>query len=280
MDSRSAAAFASVTRGTRPHPKSTMRQGRLTVILTVLNTCWLLGASEAQTRVPAGRFSASLDGGFQSGSENLIDNATTVLYDEEYSTETAYQIDRSGGLFRASAGLLLWRNFGFAVGFTRSSSTGAAEVTADVPHPLFFARPRAVSATVSAMAYRENIVHVQAVAAVVVSNKVELTLFGGPSRVTFDQAIVTRAGIDPSTEVAPYTTIEFSDVVVTELRDSRIAFNLGIDLSYMWTPSLGFGSFVQYTTGSNELTLNGGQTSVGIGGVQFGVGLRLRLVPN
>ena len=253
---------------------------KLVVVVAVVTVCWLASDAEAQRRVPAGRFFASLDGGFQTGSEDLVDSVTDVLYGEEYTTDTTYMIDRSGGLFRANMGLLLWRNFGFAVGFTRSTSSGTADVTAAVPNPLFFDRPREIATSVSAAGHRENMLHFQGVLALVLSDRVEVTLFGGPSRVSLDQAIVNRAVIDLNAEVSPFSDIEFADVVVTEARETGLAFNVGVDLSYMWTPSFGLGGFVQYTGGSVDMPLAGGLTPVTVGGLQVGGGFRIRLIPN
>ena len=248
--------------------------------MALMVTLWVAAShAQAQTSTSSIRFFASVDGGFQSGSQRLSDRSTFGLFDEDGTTEVDYDIGRSAGLLRASGGVQFWEGLGVAVGFTRTSSTGMADVTVLAPHPLFFGRPRRATTSLTEMGHRENMVHFQGVWVLPLNDRVEIIVSGGPSRISMDQAVVTEGcpgGSCLSPEVSPFNSVDITAVTVEELTGSGVGFNLGVDLSFMYRPRYGVGVFAQYVGGSVEFPFAGGRTSVDAGGFQVGGGLRLR----
>ena len=232
--------------------------------------------SSAQSQQLERRFFVSLDGGFQSGQQQFQDRRTTAdVYGEDQITDTDYDIDRSAGLLRVNVTARLRESIGFGFGFTRSVSTGNADVTVAVPSPLFVNRPRVVSTDLSTLGHRENMYHFQAVWIVPLDERVQLQLFAGPSLMKIDQAVVT--GVITTEVGSPFTSVTLADVVVTEVAETSLGFNVGLDFSYMLGENYGFGGFVQYAGGSVDLGTGADATSLTVGGIQFGVGLRLSM---
>ncbi len=241
---------------------------------------WLLviaaaTAADAQTRVPEQRLFVSIDGGGQSGSQQLQDlGEAGMLFGEPILLDTSYNIDRSGGMFRGNAMLRLRGSLGVGAGFTRTTSTGEADVTVQAPHPIFVNRPRIVTQALSALGHRESMVHFQAAWVVQLDERAHLQLFGGPTLIRLEQAVVTDAAI---VEVGfPFSDVNLSRVTVVEMKERGVGFNAGADFSYMLAPFWGVGAFVQYAGGSIDVPLAGGATSVTVGGLQFGGGIRFR----
>ena len=248
----------------------------LALVTTVLH--WAAAAdARAQTSTSGMRLFASVDGGFQSGSQRLSDRSTFNRFAEEGSTDVNYDIDRAGVLFHAKGGVLFWQGIGFAVGFSRMTATGVADVAVSSPHPLFFDRPRLSTTSLTALGHRENMVHFQGVWVLPVSNRVDVTVSGGASRISLDQAIVTDSCEDGGClgpEVAPFNSVDITNLRVEELNESGLGFNVGVDLSYMFARYYGVGVFAQYAGGSIDLPFAGGVASVDVGGFQVGGGLR------
>ena len=260
-----------------------MMQLTLVVLATTVFHWATAADAQAQTGTSGVRVFASVDGGFQSGSQRLSDRSTFTLFDEQGSTDVDYDIDRAGGLFHARGGVLFWQGVGFAVGFSRTTATGAADVTVSAPHPLFFDRPRVATTSLTAMGHRENMVHFQGVWVLPVSNRVDVTVSGGASRISLDQAVVTdrcENGGCLSMEVAPFNSVDITSLTVEELNDSGIGFNAGVDLSFMIAPYYGVGVFAQYAGGTMDLPFAGGMASVDVGGFQVGGGIRFRFGVN
>lgn len=228
------------------------------------------------TNEPEGRFFVSLDGGGQAGSQLLQDSGVTrQVFGEDQVVDTEYDIARGSGLFRANMSYRVWRNVGVGIGFTRSAATGMADVNAEVPHPVFVARPRVASSTLTNMAHRENMFLIQGVWMTQLDEQVSVHIFGGPTLIRVDQAVVVGA---TTREVGPpFSAVDITRVRVAELEESGVGFNVGVDLSYILGPGYGLGVFVQYTGGSTDFDLLQGPTSITVGGLQFGGGLRLRL---
>jgi len=197
------------------------------------------------------------------------------VFGEGQVVDTQYEIDRSAGLFRGNLSLRLWDFLGVGLGFTRSASTGVADVSVEVPHPVFVNRPRVASRELTALGHRENMFLLQAAWLMQLDDQVNVQIFGGPTLMLVDQAVVVDA---TAREVGPpFTDVRLSRVRVVEADETGIGFNVGFDFSYMIARNYGIGGFVQYTGGSIDFDMVGGPTSVTVGGLQFGGGLRLRL---
>ena len=106
-------------------------QKRTRVLVFVLVV--LMGvAATSQAQQSERRFFTSIDGGYQSGGQRLQGRVTEDVYDESQISDTDYTIERSAALFRANVTARLQPHLGFGFGFTRSVSSGSADLTAAV----------------------------------------------------------------------------------------------------------------------------------------------------
>ncbi len=70
-------------------------------------------------------------------------------------------------------------------------------------------------------------------------------------------------------------TVDSVDVV--NVKESSVGFNLGMDVTYSFTPTIGAGAMLRFTHSSQDFTVAEGQsTSLDVGGFQIGAGVRLR----
>ena len=241
----------------------------------VLAVCVVAVSPVEAQPTPVHRFFWSIDGGGQSGSQQLQDlGPVGQVFGEDQTVETDYNIDRGAGIFRSHLTVVVKRNFAVGVGFTREAVSGTADVTVEVPHPIFVGRPRVASRSLSGLAHRESMYHFRAAWIVPLDDRVDLQIYGGPSIIHADQAVVTGA---LSREVgSPFTQVALSSVTRVGMTKTGLGFNVGLDFAYMFGTYYGVGGFVQYAGGALDFDMLGGPTSVTIGGIQYGGGLRLR----
>ena len=252
-----------------------MKRNRVMLGSAVLLAVCAAPVAEAQLREPEQRLFISIDGGFQGGSQQVQNQAVTPdVFGEDQITETDHDIDRTSAVGRASVVARLWGNLGVGLGYTVSSEVGEGAVTVMVPHPVFFNRPRTASTDLTDLRHRADMFHFQAVYLVPLDDRVQLQLFGGPSVMTVEQAVVT--GATAGAEVPPYTAVTLDSLQRQQLTSTGLGFNVGMDFAYMFRDSYGAGLFVQYAGGSLDFESRGGPSEVTVGGIQFGGGLRFR----
>ena len=250
-----------------------MRSSALTPALLVL----CLGASvDVQAQPAPGAqvservfFSAGVL--FQVNSNDFTDTATIRRNAENGRLESAYDV--SGGLaFDVSGAYLVWKNLAVGVGLTLFSASTTTTIDAQVPHPFFFNQPRTVTGEFDGDR-SETAVHIQAKWLVPVNNKMLVTIFGGPSFFTIEQDIVNDFEISES---YPFDTATFTRAIATSQSESAVGMNVGGDVAYFFSPSVGVGGTVQYSGATVEMTVPSGTADVKAGGLQVGGGLRLR----
>jgi len=251
-------------------------------LLSVCLTFALCGAAEAQTRTPPRPapsqlpainervfFSAGVL--FQVNSNDFTDTATIRRNAENGQLETAYEV--GGGLaFDASGSYLVWKNLAVGVGLTLFSASTKTTIDAQVPHPFFFNQPRSVTGEFDGDR-KETAVHVQVKWLVPVSNKMLVTIFGGPSFFKVEQDIVNDFEYSES---YPFDTATFTRAVAANQSESAIGVNVGGDVAYYFSPNVGVGGMAQYSGATVEMTLPSGTGDVKAGGFQVGGGIRLR----
>jgi hypothetical protein len=241
-------------------------------LLLALGLC----SAEAQTRpapqpaLPERAF-ISIGGLYQAGSNDFNDSATIRENAENGQFETDYSIG-TGPAFDISGGALIRRNFAVGVGVTRFSTSTTTALNASVPHPFFFNQPRTVTGEFSGDR-TELAVHVQLRAIFPVNNRVQVSVFGGPSFFQVDQSIVSDFDYSES---YPYDTASFSRAVADEQSESKVGVNVGGDVSYFFSRQVGVGVTAQYAGTTLEMTVPSGTADVKAGGGQIGGGLRLR----
>jgi hypothetical protein len=226
------------------------------------------------TQPPSDKFYVSIDGMFQTGFEDFSESVTFTENAESGSFSTDYDV-KSGPAFNISAGALVWRNVAIGAGVSRYSKATPIQLTAQVPHPFFFNRPREVSGEVGGLKREELAVHVQARVMLTPSPRMQAMIFGGPSFFNVKQGIVNDFEV---TEAYPYDTATLSRGLSATVDESKLGFNVGGDVGYFFTRQVGVGGSVQWSGASIDVPASSGNGSfdVRIGGIQAGGGLRLR----
>jgi hypothetical protein len=188
----------------------------------------------------------------------------------------------SGAFWDIGAAYKFGQDLGFAggqfgVGFVYASlkSTENGSITGSLPHPLFFDRPRTVTATVENLEHKEQVVHVQAIWYWPFVEKVDFALSAGPSFFTTTQAFAR--GFEFSENPPSFNSVTIDSIDVATIKESSVGFNLGLDVTYSITPMIGAGAMMRFSRSSADFNLAEGQSaSVDTGGFQIGAGVRLK----
>ena len=242
----------------------------------VLGLTALAAQASAQALPWEGRGFVNVNFGLQVIAEDVATTSTNfTIYDETGKITTAQTIDSQAPFFDIGGGFRIAGNFGVGFAYTRLSANGVAQVTAQVPSPVYYDQPRTVEATLDDLEHVEDGYHFQALYMLTVTDKLDVVFSGGPSVFNLKQGVVTSPQI---TEVGPpYSTVNMT-VSQSTVTGSEIGFNVGADMTYRFANNFGVGAIVRYTTATVSLTPEGGgdPSDVKVGGFQFGGGLRIR----
>jgi hypothetical protein len=227
--------------------------------------------SKAGRRMDRGYISVS--GIYQTGAKAFAESFTFDQYAEVAHVTTSYPKLEGPG-FDAGGGIRLWRNLAAGAAVSYFTKTGTAAVDASIPHPFYFNQDRTISGSFSPSRRTELAVHVQAAFMIPAGRKVLVTVAGGPSIFNVRQSLVT--GVQFS-ESYPFDTAEFTSADSEEVSKSAVGFNVGIDVAYYFSRTIGVGGLVRYATARVPLGGKSGSLKVDAGGFQAGVGLRVRI---
>jgi hypothetical protein len=184
-----------------------------------------------------------------------------------YRLKPAPAVDIAGGI-------RVWRNLavGADLSLVRRSATGT--VQAQVPHPFFFGKPRAVTGESASLGHDETAIHLQArwVLPATRRRHWQIDIFGGPSIFVVGQDVVQDVTI---TETYPYDTATFAGVVKAHRSRTHAGFNVGADITRSVAKRVALGFSVTGTHARVGLTApDGSSLSVTAGGIQVGATLR------
>ena len=223
-------------------------------------------------RVDAQTVYISANGLFQATSNDFDDRATVRVNAENGRFDTDYDVG-GGPAFDVSGGVVVWQQrLAVGVGLTRFATSTTTTINAHIPHPFFFNQARSVTGEFEGDR-SELAVHIQARWLAPVSDKLLLTIFGGPSFFQVEQTIVNDIVY---TESYPFDTAPFSRAIADEQSESKIGFNVGGDFAYYFSNLVGVGGIAQYSAATVDMAVPSGTADVKAGGLQVGGGLRLR----
>ena len=243
-----------------------MLAGVAVVVVTPISQAIAQPASQARVFI-------TVNGGYQATSVDFHDTIEIRQYVEDGAIDADYEI-AAAPAFDVGGGARVWRNLAVGVGVSRFSKSNAAAVTAQIPHPFFFSRARAISGESPALEREETAVHLQAVFLVPVGSRFHVALFGGPSFFAVKQDLVESVVFSES---YPYDTASFTRAETDRQSESKIGFNTGVDVAYMFARNIGVGALVRVSRASITFeSADGEPFSVNVGGTQIGGGLRLR----
>ena len=215
--------------------------------------------------------------GIDTGSAEVSDSRNITVYGEPGTLQSTSDFDVDG-IIDFSVGARVWRNAGVAIGYHSKSSTGVAEITGSIPHPLFFDRPRTFTDSVDGIDRDEHATHLMFGWMFPLKDNLDVFLYAGPSFYHVSQEVVSDLAI--AEEGPPYTTIVVQPTIEVRKKGST-GYNLGADATYIvYTREslrLGVGGFMRFTGASADLQIND-STSVetDMGGFQIGIGARVR----
>jgi hypothetical protein len=270
-----------------------------TLTLLALGVLLAMGAARpvnAQTPTADGsRFLLNVNFGGQWNERTFTDTSTFNIYNESGALASAHAIG-GGTLFDVAVGARrVWRRLSVGIAYSTITNRNDATVSAAVPHPLVFGQPRTATATASDLKHSESAVHLQFMWPIPIplSDRFELTAMVGPSFFTVRQTVATlQAPQEQISDPAPFTSPTINSISLTDVKDSPMGVNVGVDGIY-WIRTLqgvgqalgmsgiriGVGGFLRYAGASLDLETPAGvtrDTDLKTGGPQGALGLRLR----
>lgn len=236
-----------------------------TIGLLLLST----SAAFAQQLKPAdGRIFAAASIGAQFSPARAETTAFSFSIYEEPATVNVARSVKGGLLGEFTAGGTVIGNLGVAGSLWFRSAPSDGAVTASIPDPAFFDRPRAVSATITDMSHKEVWMAVQASYSMQLNEKMAVVLLGGPTVVNVTHQVANSATVAEVNNSAVVTT------GTTELTKMVFGFTLAADGRYMITKNIGLGGFIRYAGANANLN---DAVKLKLGGLSIGAGLRVAI---
>lgn len=213
--------------------------------------------------------------GGQAGDDSFTLSSTQSIYDEPASI-TASQSYGGGPVFGIGAGVRVWKNLVIGGLYTRVQSDQDITVTASVPHPLFFERPRTGTISPADVEHEENAFHLQAKWVVPVGRRLEVSGFVGPSFFSISHGFA-GAPIGVQEGTFPFDSVTVTTVNTASEKESAVGVNLGADAHYRLTDLFGVGGYLMFTRATTDITpaFDDDPIEITAGGFQACVGVRL-----
>lgn len=222
---------------------------------------------------PAQRFRVGINGGVQASDRTLAQSFSVTKNLEATPIAVSASLKR-GVWFDGGVLVRLAGRVGVAVSVSNLSRSESADVTAQVPHPFFFDRPRSVTGA-TPLRHRETALHLQGSVLVRSSRRFDISVAGGPSIFSVAQNLVTDVAY---TEEYPFDVAAFAAAPSTRLTKRVGGFNAGADVTWRLSPRFGMGALVRYTRASTTFAITeGNSTTLDVGGIQAGGGVRIGL---
>lgn len=225
------------------------------------------------------RFRVSINAGQQTSSTTLTQEQTFERYFEQGSF-TFERLVPTAVTYDLGVTARLWR--GLHAGAAMSmfdDKSGAGTVTARVPHPLQFNKPRTVTGEILNATRREVGQHIMFGWNVETDGGLEFLLFAGPSIFVTDQLVVNSLTLTLDKEVFPFDDVAFPPVESETLRENVMGYNAGVDMTWRVARKIGLGLLVRYSEGKQAFAptrpTGAAPVDVTVGGLQAGGGLRL-----
>ena len=254
-----------------------MRQSVLWLVVTSVLVASAANA-HAQTGVWADRGYVNVGFGVESGSSALTDTQNLVIYEEPGSI-TSSTTWTSGSLIDAGLGVRIWRNMTVGVAYHQEENDTDAEITGQIPSPVFFNRPRTLNQDI-VLERKEKAAHLVIGWVLPFNEKFDVMVFGGPSFFRLEQdAVEPFTADDIGERGTPFTEVNLDVDRVTH-KKSLTGYNVGVDGTYIfWSNDdirIGAGGFLRFTKATGDIMQLTGEQPTEVGGLQFGFGGRIR----
>jgi hypothetical protein len=221
------------------------------------------------------RFRISVNAGQQTTTTAVTQEQTFDRYFEQGSYTFERTIPKAvfydiGGLVR------VWRGLHAGIAVSIFDKAGPGDITASVPHPLQFNKPRTTSAEIAGVERREVGQHIIVGWVIPASAGIDFTVFGGPSIFTTEQTFATGLMLTLDKEKFPFDQLEFPGAQTEIQREHVTGYNAGVDMTWRFVEHVGVGVVLRYAAGRKNFTPTGGSTvEVEVGGLHAGAGVRV-----
>lgn len=207
----------------------------------------------------------NVSGGVKLGGKDVATTLSFPLYDETATIATNREV-AEGFLWDVTGGYRVWKNLAIGVSVAGRSANADGTTIASIPNPIFYDQPRTVTGAVSGMKHREVWGSLLAVWMFPVTSDLEIMAMAGPTVVRVEHELV--GSVTVAEAATPTVTVG-----LTTASKSVWGFTAGIDGRYMITSRFGLGAFARYSAAKVNLTPT---TTLDVGGLQMGAGLRMR----
>ena len=245
----------------------------------------LLSAKPAMAQTPEARWQVSGDFGFQTTTlaSILTEPIAFERFAEPGELTRDVESDRQPTI-HVAAGVSVWRNLGIRFGFSQFTRTDDMQLSVSIPHPFFFDRHRRFSQP-STLVQRERSVDVHARWMAHQSERVTLSVFGGP---TVYRARIDAAGVQTREEEYSFEDSPVIGIVAFQRRPTTVGYGVGADLAVFFSRHVGVGWLVRYNRASSTIATaddgffatvleqRGIMTDIRFGGANVAGGLRFR----
>lgn len=230
----------------------------------------VLGLAErasAQMLQSTDRVFAGVSFGGQTKARTFSVRGSLPIYEETATFESAVGIGAEN-LLDISAGARIRGNLGAGIGFSKYSDVSAGFLSATIPDPLLFDMPRSSSTTLGDLKHKETQIHLSLYWLQPVTDKVDLSIYAGPTMFKVKQDLITGFAVAPGTST-------IGSIATTTFDESTTGFHMGFDVRYLVHKNVGVGVFLRHASGNIKTTIvDAGE--IGVGGFQYGFGFRFK----
>jgi len=231
-------------------------------------------SAHAQTSDWTGTGFVTIGGGTQSSNQAFKSTKSVMKYGELAKFETDYS-SRNGAILDVSAGIRVWQKLAFSVGVSLFESQDNISGQGTVPNPLFIGRPRTVTFEGASFQHRQLGIHLSLVYVIPLSDRIRVTVFGGPTLFRLNQDVVEDLQLGPETDAPFFNTVDVQSALATSVTQAGIGGHFGFDGTYLMTSQFGVTGIFRFAGGSVELLDGNSTIPVDVGGPQLSGGLRL-----
>jgi hypothetical protein len=211
----------------------------------------------AQTVDPQAYGELNIAGQMQS--VTVSSSSTFSLFGETGGTNFSHTVG-NGLVFDGSGGYFIRKNLAVGASVSMFTRAPAGTVSISTPDPIAF-NSFTVTSAEPKLKHTELGMHIKLSYRVPITDTIDVTVYGGPSFIRLTKEIATASVVNGAAQIA---TVSQSG--------TGIGAHGGVDLAYLFTRQVGGGIFVRYV----GATVNLPAASVNVGGLQAGLGLRLR----
>jgi hypothetical protein len=187
------------------------------------------------------RLSLYVAGALATGSAGFSAERRFTEFAEEGRLDTDYERALGPGL-DVGADFAFGRFFAVSAAYTLQRRSVSADYEGALPHPLYFARPRAVTGTVDGLEYAESALHL-GLAVRREAGSLRYGAFAGPTWARVEPELLDRVQYR---HAYPYDSVEVTGVSRGRTSGSGFGFHVGGALEYRLHPRLAAAAMVRY----------------------------------